>query len=130
MVPSTNPKYESSNGKKRSRRLKSIGAKNGGDNCDESDGNEFMIVSLDNKQWHFNANNSEEREEWITAIEQQIFSSLQNSEYDKSRLHNVHSADNSTLHSVRTVPGNKHCADCDAASELEPDPPGPTPSLT
>ena len=116
MIPSTNPKYESHNGKKRSRRLKNIGTKNG-DTGDDFDGNEFVIVSLDNKQWHFNATNTEDREEWICAIEQQILSSLQNSECDKSKLHNVNSVDESTVHSIWTVPGNKYCVDCDAPSK-------------
>jgi Arf-GAP/GTPase/ANK repeat/PH domain-containing protein 1/3 len=43
----------------------------------DSDGYEFFIVSLDNKQWHFEAGNSEERDEWVSAIEQQILNSLQ-----------------------------------------------------
>lgn len=43
----------------------------------DSDGYEFLIVSLDNKQWHFEASNSEERDEWVSAIEQQILNSLQ-----------------------------------------------------
>jgi Arf-GAP/GTPase/ANK repeat/PH domain-containing protein 1/3 len=43
----------------------------------DSDGYEFFIVSLDNKQWHFEASNSEERDEWVSAIEQQILNSLQ-----------------------------------------------------
>jgi len=43
----------------------------------DSDGYEFFIVSLDNKQWHFEAGNSEEHDEWVTAIEQQILNSLQ-----------------------------------------------------
>jgi hypothetical protein len=43
----------------------------------DSDGYEFFIVSLDNKQWHFEAGNSEERDEWVSAIEHQILNSLQ-----------------------------------------------------
>ena len=44
----------------------------------DSEGNfEFHIVSLDNKQWHFEAGSAEERDEWVTAIEQQILNSLQ-----------------------------------------------------
>ncbi len=38
---------------------------------------EFHIVSLDNKQWFFDATSAEERDEWVAAIEQQILSSLQ-----------------------------------------------------
>lgn len=115
MVPITNPKYEAGL-KKRSRKLKSIGTKNS-DNADDSDANEFVIVSLDNKQWYFNATSNEEREEWVCAIEQQILSSLQNSQCDKSKLHNVNSADESTVYSIKTVPGNKYCVDCDAPSK-------------
>jgi len=48
----------------------------------DSDGYEFFIVSLDNKQWHFEAGNSEERDEWVTAIEQQILNSLQVREFE------------------------------------------------
>lgn len=113
MVPSTNPKYDLSV-KKRSRKGKSLGAGKNGDNGDDSDGNEFVIVSLDNKQWHFNATNGDEREEWVCAIEQQILSSLQNSQCDKTKLHNVNSVDESTIHSIRTVPGNRYCVDCNA----------------
>ena len=43
----------------------------------ESDMFEFHIVSLDNKQWLFEAASAEEREEWVCAIEQQILNSLQ-----------------------------------------------------
>jgi Arf-GAP with GTPase, ANK repeat and PH domain-containing protein 1/3/4/5/6/9/11 len=43
----------------------------------DCDGYEFQIVSLDNKIWHFEAASVEEREEWVTAIEHQILSSLQ-----------------------------------------------------
>ncbi|OTF77663.1 centaurin-gamma-1A-like protein [Euroglyphus maynei] len=113
-IPSTNPKYDLGSGKKQSRKIKNPGAKNGEIGDDNSDSNEFVIVSLDNKQWHFNASNTDEREEWIAAIEQQILSSLQNSEYDKSKLHNVNSVDDSVIHTIRTVPGNKYCVDCEA----------------
>ena len=38
---------------------------------------EFHIVSLDNSQWLFEAASSEERDEWVAAIEQQILNVLQ-----------------------------------------------------
>lgn len=41
------------------------------------DGFEFLIVSLDNKQWRFEAASIDERNDWVAAIEQQILSSLQ-----------------------------------------------------
>jgi hypothetical protein len=49
---------------------------------DEADGGfEFHIVSLDNKQWFFEANSADERDEWVAAIEQQILNSLQVNHY-------------------------------------------------
>jgi hypothetical protein len=39
-------------------------------------GFEFHIISLDNKQWIFELNSMEERDEWVSAIEQQILISL------------------------------------------------------
>lgn len=67
------------------RRMKSNGVKtggsgsgtSGGDGDDADGGFEFHIVSLDNKQWHFEATSAEERDEWVAAIEQQILNSLQ-----------------------------------------------------
>jgi Arf-GAP/GTPase/ANK repeat/PH domain-containing protein 1/3 len=67
------------------RRMKSNGVKTGnagtgnsGNDGDDPDaGFEFHIVSLDNKQWHFEASCAEERDEWVMAIEQQILNSLQ-----------------------------------------------------
>ena len=58
------------------RRMKSNGVKmDGAEN--EQEQYEFHIVSLDNKQWHFEASSVEERDEWVQAIEQQILNSLQ-----------------------------------------------------
>ena len=62
--------------KRHHRRMKSNGVKlDGVEN--EQEQYEFHIVSLDNKQWHFEASSVEERDEWVQAIEQQILSSLQ-----------------------------------------------------
>lgn len=103
------------NVKKRHRRMKSSGMKNDGD---DPDGFEFFIVSLDNKQWHFEAANSEERDEWVTAIEQEIFKSLQGNESSKAKPQNP--AELESMVTIRTrVPGNGFCVDCDAPSELK-----------
>lgn len=67
---------ETPNVKKRHRRMKSNGVKTNAD-IEDPDLFEFHIVSLDNKQWFFEAASSEERDEWVEAIEQQILSSLQ-----------------------------------------------------
>lgn len=110
---SLSSKIETPNVKKRHRRMKSSGAKNAGD-CDDSDGYEFSIVSLDNKQWLFEASSQEERDEWVTAIEQQILASLQGNESHKKR-NNGASRDPQAVNIIKTqVPGNSVCADCDA----------------
>lgn len=116
IFPSTNPLIakESSN-KKRHRRLKSYSSKNS-DSNDASDGFEFVIVSLDNKQWHFEATNCDEREAWVLAIEQQILSSLQELESDKSKYRIVGVTDKAAGQAIRAVKGNSQCVDCDAPS--------------
>ncbi|XP_059489872.1 centaurin-gamma-1A isoform X2 [Neocloeon triangulifer] len=106
-------KSETPNVKKRHRRIKSSGLKNN-DN-DDSDGVDFVILSLHNKQWHFEASSVEERDEWVAAIEQQILSSLQGNESSKakSRLNSL--VDPAAIQALKTkVQGNSHCVDCDA----------------
>lgn len=100
--------------KKRHRRMKSSGLKNG--DTEDADCYEFYIVSLDQKQWHFEAANSEERDEWVAAIEQEIFKSLQGGESSKTKIQNP--ADLEAMVTIRQrVPGNGYCVDCDAPSK-------------
>lgn len=126
------------NVKKRHRRIKSNGlakigqgsggAGTGGDATsgqDDGDVFEFHIVSLDNKQWLFDASSAEERDEWVAAIEQQILSSLQGNEITKARaggqpLSSTALADQQqAMKSIKgEVPGNTKCVDCDAPGEL------------
>jgi len=77
---------------------------------DDSDGAEFMVVSLENKEWRFDAETSSERQGWVTAIEQQILSSLQELESDKSKTTNL--VDKTTIQGIKNVSGNDKCADC------------------
>lgn len=102
------------NVKKRHRRMKSSGVKN---DQEDPDMFEFYIVSLDNKQWHFEANDAEERDCWVSIIEQEIFKSLQGNESLKPKTQN--SGDVAQLmQQIRTqVPGNSFCVDCDSPSE-------------
>ncbi|XP_018571425.1 centaurin-gamma-1A isoform X2 [Anoplophora glabripennis] len=105
-------KTETPNVKKRHRRVKSSGVKNS--EYDDNDGYEFYIVSLDNKQWHFDASNSDERDDWVAAIEQQILNSLQMNESSKAKNNPVEAA---SIQSIKSrVPGNGSCVDCDAAN--------------
>ncbi|VVC43481.1 PH domain-like,Small GTPase superfamily,Pleckstrin homology domain,Arf GTPase [Cinara cedri] len=107
-------KAETPNVKKRHRRMKSSNIKN--QECEDTDGYEFLIVSLDNKQWQFEANSSEDRDEWVAAIEQQILNSLQSNEIIKVNVGGKFgSSCNRTedVQNIRTrVPGNGQCADC------------------
>ncbi len=75
------------NSKKRHRRIKSTHKTDQNKDGDlEEGGFEFIIVSYDNKQLHFEAATYEEREEWVQAIEQQILSSLQSNETNKFKV--------------------------------------------
>ncbi|VEN51468.1 unnamed protein product [Callosobruchus maculatus] len=98
-------KTETPHVKKRHRRVKSSGVKNS--EYDDNDGYEFIIVSLDTKQWHFEASSCEERDEWVSAIEQQILNSLQLNESAKQK---ANPADASTIQQIKArVPGNGCC---------------------
>ncbi|KAK1126347.1 hypothetical protein K0M31_004974 [Melipona bicolor] len=78
----------------------------------QEDSFEFSIISLENKTWHFEANNAEDRDSWISAIEQQILSSLQNSDGDKKN-----ETDAFKMHCIKNkVSGNDACVDCGAAN--------------
>lgn len=73
-------------------------------------------MSLDNKQWHFEASNSEERDDWVSAIEQQILNSLQGNESSKAKRTN-NPLEAASIQSIRArVNGNATCVDCDAPS--------------
>ncbi|KAH8239004.1 hypothetical protein KR038_011830 [Drosophila bunnanda] len=99
------------NVKKRHRRMKSSSVK--ATEADDNDGYEFYIVSLDSKQWHFEAANSEERDEWVAAVEQEIFKSLQSIESTKTKQ--ATSTDLAAMLAIRQrVPGNGYCVDCGA----------------
>ncbi|OUC45126.1 ankyrin repeat protein, partial [Trichinella nativa] len=85
-------------------------------NCEagfsECDGYEFIIVSLDSRQWHFEAFSMEERDEWVLAIEQQILCCLLGNESDKRNFKSR--GDRDVVQALKKVPGNDHCADCNA----------------
>lgn len=138
-LPSTNPALLKDKEKKKHRRVKSGSApisissrplcerctleqSNAAAATGEEEEFVFVIVSLDNKQWHFQAASAEDRESWLQAIEQQILYSLQNmqSDKEKSRSNNAEQLDNerAALDRVRQVPGNTFCLECDAPSKI------------
>ncbi|XP_060580341.1 arf-GAP with GTPase, ANK repeat and PH domain-containing protein 1-like isoform X2 [Ruditapes philippinarum] len=102
-------KIETPNVKKRHRRAKSGGLKDPSQGDD--DDCEFVIVSLYNKQWHFEANSQEERDEWVAAIEQQILASLQGNESSGKKQSTT---DPAGILAIRNTRGNNQCADCGA----------------
>ncbi|KAF7990844.1 hypothetical protein HCN44_000649 [Aphidius gifuensis] len=70
---------------------------------------EFSIISLENKSWNFEANNLDDRDTWISAIEQQILTSLQNSDGGDKK----NETDAFKMHCIKNkVCGNDLCADC------------------
>uniref|UniRef100_A0A4W5RY39 ArfGAP with GTPase domain, ankyrin repeat and PH domain 3 n=1 Tax=Hucho hucho TaxID=62062 RepID=A0A4W5RY39_9TELE len=77
---------------------------------------EFTIVSLTGQMWHFEASTFEERELWVTAIESQIFSSLQSCESMKNKSRLGSQSDAASIQSIRNVRGNSFCVDCDTAN--------------
>lgn len=84
----------------------------------DSDALEFYIVSLDNKQWHFEAANSEERDDWVAVIEKEIFKSLQGNESSKTKPQS--SSELASMQSIRSrIPGNGFCVDCDAPGTFD-----------
>ena len=71
---------------------------------------ELVIVSLDSRQWQFQLCSQEEGEEWVTAIQKQIHSSLRGSPSAWT------AGGNTETDVLRSVAGNDECADCGVAS--------------
>ncbi|XP_073489755.1 arf-GAP with GTPase, ANK repeat and PH domain-containing protein 1 isoform X6 [Aquarana catesbeiana] len=87
----------------------------GNANTEEQEENfEFIIVSLTGQSWHFEATSYEERDSWVQAIESQILASLQSCESSKNKSRLTSQNEALALQSIRNLPGNSHCVDCDA----------------
>ncbi|XP_073502813.1 arf-GAP with GTPase, ANK repeat and PH domain-containing protein 1 isoform X6 [Phyllobates terribilis] len=87
----------------------------GNANTEEQEENfEFIIVSLTGQSWHFEATSYEERDAWVQAIESQILASLQSCESSKNKSRLTSQNEALALQSIRNLPGNSHCVDCDA----------------
>ncbi|KAJ8036390.1 Arf-GAP with GTPase, ANK repeat and PH domain-containing protein 3 [Holothuria leucospilota] len=100
--------------KKKHRRMRSsAGSKLDNQNMDgKSDEYEFILHSLDNRQWHFAATSAEERDSWVSVIEQQILASLQTNESTKSKSNPNSTEQLAAVEAIRKVPGNGFCVDC------------------
>ncbi len=86
----------------------------------EPEEGEFMIVSSDQKKWHFLGVNEKERNEWIEAIQDEIGRSIQDLQSRRPLSARTTSFGNkSEVQSIRGVAGNDQCADCGAESKKE-----------
>ncbi|CAK9304505.1 unnamed protein product [Gordionus sp. m RMFG-2023] len=113
--------------KKKHRRNKS------GENGENYD---FIIVSLDNKQWHFDASSAAERQSWVRCVEAQILNWLSQDHSRQGPFNNLYNPNNSeilaldsdfgsvqafnklksaeSLEAIKSgVAGNLFCVDCE-----------------
>lgn len=110
-APSTSSSIKSASSKKQKRghrRLSSMGIK-----MDDEEDAEFEIITNDQKRWEFSAANAEERDEWVSLIEQQIEKSLQ-AQMSQKQLTNRAHCSRSEVQALRRIPGNNVCADCNS----------------
>ena len=81
---------------------------------------ELVIVSLESRQWQFQLCSQEEGEEWVTAIQQQIHTSLKAGGCHSTTTNWLNTDDSGSsaaaTDSLRQLPGNSACADCGAGS--------------
>lgn len=74
---------------------------------------DFMLISVSCKTWRFEAATTQERDEWVTAIEELILNSLQACESAKGGADD--DVQGQAINALKyQVAGNKHCVDCDA----------------
>ena len=64
----------------------------------------LTIVSLNQQTWSFGCQGEVERESWVRALHRGILSILQGG--------NIQDGTDTTLHQLRSLPGNSVCADC------------------
>nr|XP_020448864.1 arf-GAP with GTPase, ANK repeat and PH domain-containing protein 1-like [Monopterus albus] len=99
--------------KRKMWKLKSFGSLRNVSKTDE-DNFDFLIVSSTGQMWHFEAQNVEERDSWVQAIESQILASLQLCESSKNKARRNSQSEAVALRAIRNAKGNNFCVDCDA----------------
>ncbi|XP_065141367.1 arf-GAP with GTPase, ANK repeat and PH domain-containing protein 2 isoform X3 [Paramisgurnus dabryanus] len=82
-------------------------------NKTEEESADFIIISSTGQSWHFEAQNQEDRDSWVQAIESQILASLQSCESRNKARRSTHS-EAVALQAMRNAKGNDLCVDCDA----------------
>ncbi|KAG7307998.1 hypothetical protein JYU34_006627 [Plutella xylostella] len=121
MVGSTNGSdKDTPHVKKRHRRMKSSGVKNGDDDGESATSSEFTIVSLEGKRWRWEVGGAggaaaAERDAWVAAVEAQILASLQGRTSRQPAPTGANSTgDVRATYYIRRVRGNDKCCDCGA----------------
>lgn len=78
------------------------------------------MISYDQKRWEFSAASTEERDEWVSLIEEQIEKALQAQTSQKQQQQRQgqvrYNVDRKEVEAIKQKPGNDRCADCDAPS--------------
>ncbi|KAK6308389.1 hypothetical protein J4Q44_G00216600 [Coregonus suidteri] len=74
----------------------------------------FIIVSSTGQMWHFEAQNLEDRDAWVTAIESQILASLQSCESLRNKARRSSQSEAVAIQAIRNAKGNSFCVDCEA----------------
>ncbi|XP_066515555.1 arf-GAP with GTPase, ANK repeat and PH domain-containing protein 2-like isoform X3 [Hoplias malabaricus] len=82
-------------------------------NRTEEESADFIIISSTGQSWHFEAQNHEERDAWVQAIESQILASLQLCE-SRNKTRRCSQSEAVAIQAIRNAKGNDHCVDCEA----------------
>ncbi|XP_056589466.1 arf-GAP with GTPase, ANK repeat and PH domain-containing protein 2 isoform X3 [Triplophysa dalaica] len=100
--------------KKRNRSINLKGDAAAGQ-AEEEESTDFIIISSTGQSWHFEAQNQEDRDAWVQAIESQILASLQSCESRNKARRSSHS-EAVALQALRNAKGNDLCVDCEASN--------------
>uniref|UniRef100_A0AAR2JUF1 ArfGAP with GTPase domain, ankyrin repeat and PH domain 2 n=1 Tax=Pygocentrus nattereri TaxID=42514 RepID=A0AAR2JUF1_PYGNA len=79
----------------------------------EEESADFIIISSTGQSWHFEAQNQEDRDAWVQAIESQILASLQLCE-SRNKTRRCSQSEAVAIQAIRNAKGNDLCVDCEA----------------
>ncbi|KAL6483524.1 hypothetical protein MHYP_G00083960 [Metynnis hypsauchen] len=82
-------------------------------NRTEEESTDFIIISSTGQSWHFEAQNQEDRDAWVQAIESQILASLQLCE-SRNKTRRCSQSEAVAIQAIRNAKGNDLCVDCEA----------------
>ncbi|KAM9752648.1 arf-GAP with GTPase, ANK repeat and PH domain-containing protein 2 isoform 2-T2 [Menidia menidia] len=99
--------------KRKMWKLKSFGSLRNINKTEEENA-DFIIVSFTGQTWHFEAQNQDERDSWVSAIESQILASLQSCESGRNKARRSSHSEAMALQAIRNTKGNSLCVDCEA----------------